>query len=477
MRLLPLLLLLLALPAVAAQPDPGSLVPAGASWALVAPSAGAGADNAAAFLQGPGSKSALLSGFGPALRSSLGLNPFEPGDLAGASTDLRAPLVLFSHQGLEVLVIHFVDEAGARAHLDKWLASAGEIADAPARRGYAIRTASSKGKPVAAWALQGKRAIAVRASGTKDFAASLRALLDGNKTLATVPTWRDAFKSSTSPWRLFFHPAPQTISAVALGLDWSGGRINTEGRVALVSREALLGSGAGFPGANVAGAFLVASGTVAPASLAPGGSVTSNLRWLVRQACGGCGQKEIDRLATELASSLAGPVVASVERLDEAGLRRSGTVRLTDAPFAWVAATKPGASQKLASAAKRFGATEQGPGSWLVQTEAGPLLFGTSGALVYAASDAGIRDRLLAAASAAPTKGDGPPLRLSLDPRAIARALDSLSVADALRGGKAGALFAARLEVGPLLKASGPVELEARPAGSGVLAVRGSWTP
>jgi hypothetical protein len=94
---------------------------------------------------------------------------------------------------------------------------------------------------------------------------------------------------------------------------------------------------------------------------------------------------------------------------------------------------------------------------------------GVEGDLVFLATDAGARDAVLAAARAAapspaatplpPAGSKSPALIGRADPPALARALDRLSVLAAARSDTLLGLYAAKLQLEPLLEAAGIAEL------------------
>ena len=467
------LLLLPAVALAAARPAAGPM-PDDAAWALVAPKAADGAAAGTALL-GAADTRGLQQGFAAGLRNGVGFDPFDAGALAAAGVDLELPMVFGTSAGVDLAAVHLHKDGPGTAHLERWLATAGTAAPAGAHRGWQLHLATRADRTEAAYAIAGNQAITARLSAPSgDVRAALRKAIDaalgGKASLANQPLFASARRDAAAPWYVWLRRPDATVAA---GLWFEAPqRLRLKGRAQPRRAQAILGSGAAWPAAHLDGALLFGRFELARQARNAGGAASESVRWLLEQACATCDGATIDRAANALAATLAGPAALAVSRIDTAKIR--GDRLAPDAtPFAWVASLRdPAAAQRaLATLSARIGA----PGTdRTVPSALGPLLFGIRGDRIYVATDAALRDRLLAATEGR-ASGDGPPLRLAIDPRLLGSALGDLSVRDALGGGLRAALFAARLQLGPLLQASGPFTLDATEQGGGTYRVDATW--
>lgn len=460
-------LLLVALP-LGATADPAA-IPADADWALVTPAAGAGA-RTAAELAGLADTRGLQQGFAAGIARGLGVDPFDPAALEAAGIDPAAPLAFGSRGGVELaaLQLRAGDDGGSFA---RWLDSLGEVESAGPHGGWQIQLVRSGGRPAAALARKGAARITARLVEPRgDLLATLRRAIDGHARaggLAKVPLFRAAAaQADNAPWTVWWKGAS---SQVAIGLRPRGRHLDVSGRVSLQQPLGPVSTEAAWPQAALPSDLLLARLHLAPASRP---QVAQQIAHLLARICGTCTAEQGRAAGQTLARLLAGPAALAIHSVDVPFL--VGDRDPAELPFAWLAqTTDPAAARtQLAALAQRLGA--EGTGPWSVTTGRQAIHFGLQGDRLYVASDRALGERLLAATSG-PARGPGDPLAITIAPPAIDRALAGLGLGDAMRGGARGTLFAIRLQLGPLLRASGPFELGARPMEGGVLQVRGSW--
>ncbi len=464
-----LALLLTAWPFLAGA---AAAVPTDASWAILAPKAGEGAAMGRALQQAADTRG-LQQGFAAGLRAGLGFDPFDAATLEAAGVALDQPLAIASRSGVELASVTLRPGEQGTAHLAAWLKPLGEVQAGKVHRGWKIQLATRGEKVVAGHATRGATAVTARlAAAGGDVAATLRAAIDasaGNRSLEAAPLFSAVRREAAAPWLLWIRREAGTTAA-AVGLE--GDRLRIRGRTSARNAGDWLGTGAAFPGAAGGEGLLLARIALSPAARKAGGPAAGGVRFLLGQACPACDPRALSRQANTLAPLLAGPAALALSRLELRALEQGWSPAAT--PFAWVAAVRDPAAAALwlEQTAKLVGAA--GSVDRSVDTPIGPLSFGLRGKRLFVASDAGARDRLLAATGGA-ASGQGAPLSATIDPTALGRALAGLSVTDALRGGLLGSLFAVRLQLGPLLQGSGPLQVEAAPVGKGTYRFDASW--
>ena len=468
-----LLLVLLALPRIAsAAARPADEVPADARWALVATTAGAGAAFAAS-LDAAADSRGLLGGFAAGLRNSVGWNPADAAALEAAGVALDRPLSIASLGDVELGAVHLRDAAAAERHLATWLAGAGETTSAATHRGWQIRTARREGRLVAAAAVRAGRAVTVRgvAPGADPLQAVHRAIdaAHGERSLAGEALFQQVPADAGTPLRLWRRHGGDAL-VLRLRLE-EGARLRLDGRARVPGAAGVLGSRAAFPTATPGADLLLVRLDLSPNHR----SVQGGIRWLLEQACPACPARFRAEEAQAAVRLLAGPAALAVSRLD---LRAVEGDRLGPAatPFAWVAQVRDAAAAGawLDRVGARLGGTATNADDRVVETAIGRLHFGLRGARLYVASDPALRDRLLAATSGT-VQGPGEPLQATLSPARIGESLAALTMSDVLRGGLLGGLFALRLQLGAMLRSSGPLHLRARPAGRDSFHLDSTW--
>ncbi len=469
-------LLLFALPTAApaaTKPEAGP-IPGDATWALVAPTAAQGAAAGKALAAAADTRG-LQRGFANGLQSGLGFHPFDADALSAAGVDLQQPIAFGSSGGVELAAVYLADGATS-AHLERWLDGVGKAEAAGTHRGWSVHVARKGDRIEAAYALGGRRAITARLVEPRgDVRAVLHRAIEGalgaRSSLAAQAQFDAARKAVTAPWYVWRRGRDVTV-ATALTLE-APDELRMQGHAHVRAQEPLLGSGSAYPAARAQGDLLLARMVLSRESRTAQGAVSQGVRFLLEQACGTCDDATRAREASRIAASLAGPAALAVSQLDASAIQ-GDRIGPGATPFAWVAQVRDpaAAARTLDNAAKALGAAGERDRS--VPSAIGTLHFGLRGDRLYVASDAALRDRLLAATEGA-ASGKGAPFELTVEPRRIGQALAGLSVRDALRGGLVAQLFALRVQLGPLLGESGPLQLQAAPQGKGAYRIDARW--
>lgn len=447
---------------LAAALDVATLVPASSDLALVAEHAAPAAADAKALLTVAGQNSPILrpSSLGGTWERGLSVNPFDPDSLGEAGAAAQGGLALGTLGRTDFLVYTVGDMAKARSSLEAWLGK--QLGDVSERKvkGDTLHLAARGKQVLAAYAIRGGRVLAARATAPGgDPLDTIQSMIRA-RSVAREPIWK-ALPRTSAPWRLWLR-SPGSAGPLAASLARSGDRrLLVSGRVHVQSPPLLAGGSGSAPvpqASGALGAFRL--------RLAGPGPLASGLTWLVRQACERCPAELASGVATRLAKLVSGPAFLVLDAVNLKPLSNGGKLDPGVLPLLYAVPVRDdgAAAKEVAQVAARMGAAPGEGTSWSTGDGRSRLFFGVDRGLLYLATDAGARERGLAAVMAG--GGDsGAPLAGHVDPRAIARALAGVSALDALRGGALAGIFAARLEVGAFLQNAGVIELTASPAG------------
>ena len=413
-----------------------SFVPTAADGALLLEGA-QGAAGLRAFLEGVAQRAPALAA-GPRLAASVGPDLLsQPLSWGLASAGARAVVLLSGSAGLTAPVR---DARAARSALQSWLAEYGttHTVRGPPVRGLLVAGEGRRMRAgVVASVAGGSRLLT--ASGPR--AMALVGMLahagarTGGAPLSADRALAAGLAQLTGPATLILRGA-DPLRAAALSLDGSARGLIARG---LVLAPAPLLSGAA-PGAS---ACLGASLLCVRAGLGPAGREALALaaHAYLGALLGPTARDGADRLA-QGAAAVAERVVV---RSDGADPRLLSSEREALWALRLQAVTEPPGSEGAADA--------QGPRSFCIRADGAAAWFGTP---CPAAPPADPR-----------AAGETSALEAQLDLAAADAVLQKLTPLDALHGGLAAALYAGRLTVGGLLRASGPVTVTGRPHPAG----------
>jgi hypothetical protein len=427
-----------------------------------------------AFLERASAFAPALSpnALGSALGQPLGVDLLDAPALASAGVDVAAPITLSEEKGATVVCL-----AGRKPLADGLRREAARAGPVEARFYGGARlegTASGGSAWRAGFASKGTQHCFAWGAGAL---AALKSAVDamGGAGLAESRSWASAARELDGPVLAFLGASGLADAAAALrpGPLRLAARGRWSGAVALSKPregEPLLGWSAAAP--------FVASAKLAPAGWSdpPKGVVARALVELGAAACPRKDPEAARALWEALKGRQAGPLGLIVAGIDpSAAGEPHGKLFLFRQ--AWAAPLKDGAQavaalraalEKLRAAGARVepepGTGEEGP--YRIAVGARSLFVGARGGALVLANDPGARD-LAFSALGVEARGAAHAAQLSLDGPRAAAALSRVSLLDAARSPEMGALFAASIEAGALLKAAGTVALWAEPDAAG----------
>lgn len=426
-----------------------------------------------AFLERASAFAPALSpkALGSALGQPLGVDLLDAPALASSGVDLAAPITLSEEKGATVVCL-----AGRKPLADGLRREAARAGPVESRLyGGARLEGSAAGGSSWRAGFASKGTQHCFASGAGAFAA-LKSAVDamGGAGLAESRAWVSAARELDGPVLAFLgggvvdavvalRPGPLRLAARG---RWSGAvALSKPGK-----GEPLLGWSAPAP--------FVASAKLAPAGWSdpPRGLVARALVELGAAACPRKDPEAARALWEALEGRQAGPLGLIVAGIDPSAAGEPHG-RLFLFRQAWAAPLENGAQaaaalraalEKLRAAGARVEpeprAGEEGP--YRVAVGARSLFVGARGGALVLANDPGARD-LAFSALGVEARGATHSAQLSLDGPRAAAALSRVSLLDAARSPEMGALFAASIEAGALLKAAGTVALRAEPDAAG----------
>ncbi|HET9451492.1 MAG TPA: hypothetical protein VFO83_11440, partial [Aggregicoccus sp.] len=258
------------------------------------------------------------------------------------------------------------------------------------------------------------------------------------------------------PGALFLLRGGEKAGAVGLEGDAQGLRVQGMGESLPLPPLAAAGARPYAPAPAQPG-LLQARAQVARAGLA---EVVTALRFQVEAACPACPRGALGKVADQVAAQLTGHVLLRVSEVRTRGGLRTPAARLFAPRQALAAQVKDAAAVRkaLAPLARLPGASAL-PDGHALAVPGGTLAVRLVGQHLVVGNDDAVLQGLtqsLAAAPAAPARQHG--VELTLDPRLVARALAGVSLLDVVASPDLAGLFAVGAELGPLLRASEPVQ-------------------
>jgi hypothetical protein len=426
-----------------------------------------------AFLERASAFAPALSpkALGSALGEPLGVDLLDAPALASFGVDVAAPITLSVEKGSTVVCL-----AGRKPLADGLRREASRAGPVEARfYGGARLEGSAAGGSAWRAGFASKGTQHCFASGAGALAA-LKSAVDamGGAGLAESRAWASAARELDGPVLAFLgggvvdaaaalRPGPLRL---AVRGRWSGAVVLSKPG----EGEPLLGWSAPAP--------FVASAKLAPAGWSdpPQGLVARALIELGAAACPRKDPEAARALWGALKGRQAGPLGLIVAGIDPSAAGEPHG-RLFLFRQAWAAPLKNGAqaAAALRAALERLRAAgarvEPEPragqeGLYRVAVGARSLFVGARGGALVLANDPGARD-LAFSALGGEARGAAHAAQLSLDGPRAAAALSQVSLLDAARSPEMGALFAASIEAGALLKAARTVALWAEPDAAG----------
>ncbi len=425
------------------------------------------------FLDAASAYAPMLSphALGADLGRPLGADLLDASSLAAAGVDVAAPMTVSQEKGATVVCLS--GRKPAAEALQARFAAAGPL-EARAHRGARLEGVAVGGEWRAGVASKGVQLCFASGAGSL---AALKSAADamGGAGLAETRAWAIAARELEGPVVAF---AGGRGAHFAVALRSQARRLAARGRwsgttplAAPRDGEPLLGWSAAAP--------LVASAKLAPAAWAEpsGGPFASALEELAAAALPRKDATAARALWEALKGRCAGPLALIVAGIEPAaaGQPAGGAFLYRQA---WAAALKDeaqGAAAIRAALAKLSAAgarVEPEPR----EGEAGPfrlavgersIFVGVRAGAAVVANDAGARDLAFAALEGKPRAGAARAGQLTLDGPKAAAALSRISLLDAARSSELGALFAASIEAGALLRAAGTFAARADPEPEG----------
>lgn len=423
-----------------------------------------------AFLERASAFSPVLSpkALGSELGRPLGADLLDVASLAAAGVDVSAPITFSAEKGATVVCL-----AGRKSAVEGLRARMAEGGPLEVRAHGGARLEGLGDRWRAGFATKGPQLCFASGAGAL---AALKSAVDamGGAGLAETRTWSGAARELDGPVLAF--AGGQASAGAAAALRPEPRRLAVKGRwfgaMALAAPregEAVLGWSAGTP--------LVASARLAPAAWADPRSPFAAA--LVELGAAASPRKEpaaARALWEALQGRCAGPLGLIATGIDPAAAGQPlGRAFLY--PQAWAAALKDeaqgaaavrGALERLRAAGARVEPEPREGETGPFRIAAGERSFfvGVRAGAVVVANDAAARD-LAFAALEGKGRGAARAAQLALDGPKAAAALARISLLDAARSPALGALFAASIEAGPLLRAAGALSARADPAPDG----------
>ena len=330
------------------------------------------------------------------------------------------------------------------------------------RGGLELVGAAQNGRPVAAYALKGREACAVRST-----AGSVEPSLPYLVKLVGTPEPPGDWKALSARAASAYVFTPQG-SAGLVGSDHS---LTAEGWTRNPSLPPLKGAGA-TPYAAPPGGLALMRARVDPAA-AP--ALAQALANQVRSACRECPREALDTLAQALAGQLTGQVMLRVDSVKVGESLRGPEDRFFAVRHAYLAEVKdPKTTRALLSQLDDWKNARKTDDGYTLTGRAGELHLGLNGHHLFLGNDAAAERGALAA-----LEHSGGRLahgaELTVDPKGVARGLAQVSLLEVMSAPDLAALFAVGTELGPLLSFSERLTGWIDSAGEGAHRFEGRW--
>lgn len=395
----------------------------------------------AAFLERAGSHSSLLrpSAWTRQFHPFLPVNPTSAESLSSAGLDPRGAATV-SVVGESVIACASVRDAKVFTALaDRRLAELGTVQRSVVR-GVTRVLASEPGSKAAGYALTANQECSV--SGREP----LGPLLDEAARLASRPAAGPLKNLGTLSGSVHAASRQGTIS-----LEGKAGELRVRGRLSGAGMPRLGGGGESPYGRMASSGLLFVRAHVATSSLQQAASV---LAAQVAGACRACDRRALFDLAAALANHLTGHVLLRVDRALPGGPLRTPGDRYFALKHVYVAElSHPEEVDRLLGRLLKLKQARKTKAGYTLAGAGGRIEVGRRGRHLYLGNDSTAIRTTLAALPDGPGKvAHG--LDFAADSPRLARTLGQVSLLDALEVPELAALFAAAIELGPLLAAT-----------------------
>ena len=406
-----------------------------------------------AFLTEAGQNAALLrpQGWLPELHPYFELDPAEPDALRARGVDPTGALTVSIRPTGRVACTHLTDaRLFQEKSAERLVAGSGKALQLKPTTSGGVTSviAPREAGGQAGYALKGQEACAF-SSGGGGFVddGEGKALLKEASRLVSQSPKVDARLTALPGAAYLLVPK----RGLVVGLDGGASELRVEGLSTQLPLPPLQGAGTSPYGAMKPTGLLFSRSRIAPSAM---GSVMGGVRALVQRACPECPAAEVSSVARAVAERLTGQVLIAVDSVRSRPDVRTLPGRLFASRTALVAEVTDAAAVKaaLAPLARFPGARALADGHAL-DVKGGSLLLRLKGRQLVLGNDEAVTDSVLTSLS-----DTGGPLAhavdFTVDPRRLANGLKQVSLMDVVGDQHLAGLFAAGLEMGPLLQRS-----------------------